>query len=64
MLYTCSYGVVYDEHLHASGRRDNVIRELLLIDPRYSDRRGFVAFDREHDDFAQVEGIAAVSATP
>jgi hypothetical protein len=39
------YGVVYDEHLHYSGRQDNVIRELLLIDPRYSDKRRFVAFE-------------------
>ncbi len=55
------YGVVYDEHLFYSGRRDNVIRELLLIDPRYSDKRRLVAFEREQDDFAEVEGVASVS---
>lgn len=54
------YGVVYDEHLHNSGKRENVIRRLLLIDPRYSDERKFVSFDRQRDDFAQVEGIAEI----
>jgi hypothetical protein len=55
------YGVVYDEHLHYSGRRDNVIRELLLIDPRYSGKRRLVAFVRDKDDFAEVVGVASVS---
>lgn len=54
-------GVVYDEHRHSDGHRDNVIRELLLIDPRYSDERRFVAFVREKDNFAEVEGIASLS---
>ena len=55
------YEVVYDEHIFSSGQRDNLIRELLLIDPRYSDQRRFVAFERDKDDFAQVEGIASAS---
>lgn len=54
------YGVIYDEHLHNSGKRENVIRQLLLIDPRYTDQRRFVIFDREKNDFAQVEGIAEI----
>ena len=53
-------GVIYDEHLHNSGNRENVIRELLLIDPRYSDRRRFVSFDRQKNDFSEVEGIAEI----
>ncbi len=56
------YGVVYDEHLRYNGSRDNVIRELLLIDPRYSDERRLVVFRRDKDDFTQVEGIAGISA--
>jgi hypothetical protein len=57
------YGVVYDEHLRYSGSRTNVIRQLLLIDPRYSDKRHFVAFDRDRNDFADVEGMASVGVT-
>ncbi len=57
------YGVVYDAHVHYSGRQDNVIRKLLLIDPRYSDKRRLVVFEREKDNFAQVEGFASVSVT-
>jgi hypothetical protein len=58
------YGVVYDEHLYPSGRHDNVIRKLLLIDPRYSDKRRFVAFERDKDNFGQLEGVASVGVTP
>ncbi len=54
------HGVVYDEHLHNSGRRENVIRQLLLIDPRYADERRFGSFDRPKDDFSQVEGFAKI----
>ncbi len=54
------HGVVYDEHLHNSGKRENVIRQLLLIDPRFSGERRFIAFDREKDDFSQVEGISSL----
>lgn len=57
------YGVVYDEHLHYSGRQDNVIRQFLLIDPRYSDKRRLVSFEREQDNFAEVEGVAGVSVS-
>jgi hypothetical protein len=54
------HGVIYDEHLHNSGKRDNVIRQLLLIDPRYSDQRRFASFDRQRDEFAQVNGITEI----
>ncbi len=54
------YGVVYDETLHSDGSRVNSIRELLLIDPRYSDKRRLVVFRRESDDFTRVEGIAMI----
>jgi hypothetical protein len=57
------YGVVYDEHRYPDGNRVNAIRELLLIDPRYSDKRRFKAFVREKDNFAEVEGVASVSVT-
>lgn len=55
------YGVLYDEHLYDTGAQDNVIRELLLNDPRHSDDRRFLTFEREKDNFAEVSGIAAIS---
>lgn len=57
------YGVVYDEHLYSSGRQDNIVRELLLIDPRYSDKRRLVAFEHDKDKLAEVEGIASIGIT-
>ncbi len=59
MLYVL-YGVVYDEHLYSSGRQDNIVRDLLLIDPRYSSERRFVQFQRAKDNFAEIEGIASI----
>jgi hypothetical protein len=55
------YGVVYDQHLFYSGRQDNVIREFLLIDPRYGDKRRTVTFVVAGNDFGEVEGIASIS---
>jgi hypothetical protein len=55
------YGAAYDQHLYYSGRQDNVIREFLLVDPRYRDNRRFVTFNRSQNDFGEVEGIASVS---
>jgi hypothetical protein len=55
------YGAVYDEHLHNSGKREIVIRQLLLFDPRYSDSRRFISFDRLKEDFSRVEGIAEIT---
>jgi hypothetical protein len=55
------YGVVYDQHLHQSGTQDNVVREFLLLDPRYRDKRRFTVFDSKENDFGEVEGVATVS---
>jgi hypothetical protein len=57
------YGVVYDEHLYSSGRQDNIVREFLLIDARYSDKRRLIAFERDKDHFAEVAGIASIGIT-
>ncbi len=57
------YGVIYDEHVYSDGSRVHAIRELLLVDTRYSDKRHFVAFTREQDNFADVEGIASVGVS-
>jgi hypothetical protein len=55
------YGVVYDEHLFNSGRQDNVIRELLLIESPHQDKRRFVTFSPIKNDFGEIEGIASLS---
>ena len=39
---------------------DNMVRDLLLIDPRYSGERRFVQFQRVKDNFAEIEGIASI----
>ncbi len=55
------YGVVYDEHRYSDGHRDNVIRELLLIDPRRSYQPRIKTFVRAQDKFADVEGVSSLS---
>jgi hypothetical protein len=56
------YGLIYDQHLYSSGRQDNVIREFLLIDPRYRNNKRSVTFEPNKDDFGKVKGIASVRA--
>jgi hypothetical protein len=58
------YSVVYDEHLHSEGSRVNVIRQLLLIDPRYSEGRRLVEFVREKDNLAEIAGLASIDMRP
>jgi hypothetical protein len=57
------YGVVYDEHLYFSGRHDNVIRKLLLVNPRYPAKRRLNAFVRQKDNLAEIEGVASIIVT-
>ena len=54
------YGAVYDEHVYSDGTRMNVIRELLLLDPRYRGKKRAVVFVRDKDDFKQIEGVATI----
>lgn len=51
------YGAIYDETVFDSGQRQFVIRKLLLLDPRFSDQRSKVEFNRETDDWQKVEAI-------
>ncbi len=51
------YGVVFDEYRYASGARVHAIRDLLLADTRFSDRRRYLAFDRQKDDWSKVTGL-------
>ena len=51
------YGVIYDQTLNQDSGIVNAIHKLLLIDPRYSDARREVVFDRLTDDWGKVQGL-------
>ncbi|MGZ4816236.1 MAG: hypothetical protein ACXVZV_12555 [Terriglobales bacterium] len=54
------YGVVYDEHLRSDGSRMNVVRKLLMLDPRYLGQRRFVTFIRRDDALGDIAGVAPI----
>ena len=58
------YGAIYDETLYSDGTRMNVIHKLLLVDPRFSDARREVVFNRDTDDWTKVEGMLQLTAAP
>jgi len=58
------YGAIYGEDRCLSGARHYSIAKLLLLDPRYSDQRREVAFNRETDDLSKVQGLLSLSVTP
>jgi hypothetical protein len=51
------YGVVYDQTVNQDSGIVNAIHKFLLIDPRYSDARREVVFDRLKDDWGKVQGL-------
>jgi hypothetical protein len=55
------YGAVFDETVYDSGQRQFAIRKLLLLDPRFSDQRRDVEFNRESDDWGKVEGLLTLA---
>jgi hypothetical protein len=55
------YGAIFDETLDYSGQREYVIHKLLLWDPRFSDRRRETSFNRETDDWKEVQGFLRLS---
>jgi hypothetical protein len=57
------YGAIFDETVYYSGRRDRVIHKLLLLDPRSSSTNKQVLFDRQKDDWTQVQGLLILNAT-
>jgi hypothetical protein len=54
------YGAIFDEHLRSDGSRDNVVRKLLMLDPRHQDRGRWVSFLRDKDDWNQVAGVVSI----
>jgi len=57
------YGAVYDETRHTSGARDYSIHKLYLLDPRFSDARRQVVFNRDTDDAASLGGLLTVTVS-
>lgn len=62
------YGVVYVWFASSSGPEGGMsegttIHKLLLWDPRFSDARRSVAFDRTTDDWSKVQGVLFLKAT-
>jgi hypothetical protein len=51
------YGVVYGTSYTAQGGRMDSIFKIFLVDPRYSDQRREVTFDRQTDDWGKVQGL-------
>jgi hypothetical protein len=57
------YGAVFDEYRYYDGRIDWVIKKLALVDTRFSDKRRYVSFDRQTDDWSKVSGLLALTIT-
>lgn len=57
------HGAVFDEYRYYDGRIAWVIKKLLLVDTRYSDKRRYASFDRQADDWGKVTGILALTIT-
>jgi hypothetical protein len=58
------YGAIFDETIYSSGQRQYAIRKLLLLDPRFSDKRREAVFKRETDDWEDVQGLLTLSVAP
>lgn len=58
------YGVIYDKILDDNGTPAETIRKFLLLDPRFSDERRKVFFNRQTDDWGKVEGLLMLKAVP
>jgi hypothetical protein len=57
------YGAVFDEYIAYSAPNMHVIHTLLLVDTRFSDRRRYISFDRQTDDWEKVSGLLALAIT-
>lgn len=51
------YGAIFNETRYYGGARQYALHKLLLLDPRFSDGRREVVFNRETDDWDKVRGL-------
>jgi hypothetical protein len=58
------YRVNYSTSFTAEGARMDSIFKIFLVDTRYSDQRREVIFDRQTDDWGNVEGLLVLKAAP
>jgi len=57
------YGALFNEVRNYSGLREFTVIKLYLLDPRFSDNRREVVFNRETDDLGKVQGLLSVTVT-
>ena len=62
-MYVC-YGVIYDELYDENDGLQYSIRNLLLLDTRYSVSRREVIFHRQSEDWSRVQGMLRVTVAP
>jgi hypothetical protein len=55
------YGAIFNETRYNSGIRQYAILKLFLLDPRFSDERREVVFNRETDDWEKVRGLLTLA---
>ena len=55
------HGAIFNETRYSSGARQYAIVKLLLLDPRFSDQRRETVFNRETDDWAEVQGLLTLA---
>ena len=57
------YGAVFDEYSYDSNANTHVIRKLFLVDTRYSDKRRYISFNRQTDDWSKVTALLSLAIT-
>lgn len=58
------YGVIYSTVFSPEGGRTDSIFKIFLLNPRYSDQRREVTFNRQTDDWGKVQGLLTLKAVP
>jgi hypothetical protein len=59
-----AYGVIFDQTVSQDGGVMNAIHKILLLDPRFSDDRRAISFDRLTDDWGKVQGMLLLKVEP
>ncbi|MGA7905845.1 MAG: hypothetical protein WCA16_00460 [Candidatus Sulfotelmatobacter sp.] len=57
------YGAIFNDTRYSSGARAYAVLKLFLLDPRFSDQRREVVFDRASDDWGKVQGMLTLTVT-
>lgn len=58
------YGSTYSTAYTPEGERIDSILKIFLLDPRFSDQRREVTFDRATDDWGKVQGLLMLKTAP